>query len=72
MQDATKGAKFKFKENYCGKVDEVRSVVMMRLETHRKKIMGVIQIMNFGEIDHRLRHDDFIVRIFCVLYFCIF
>lgn len=57
--------KEKFRGNFCGKVDEVRSVAMMRLETHTKKIIGVIQIENFGEIggiEHRLRHDDFLVK----------
>jgi len=37
-----------FDENYCGNVSEINNAFMMRLETSRKKIIGVIQILNFG------------------------
>jgi hypothetical protein len=33
-QKRQKQGEMRFKENFCGKVDRVRNVVMMRLETH--------------------------------------
>lgn len=49
-----------FDENYSGKVSRIKNAFMMRLETSKKKIVGVVQVLNFGSNYPGLRKDDFI------------